>query len=54
MQKQVDGRYQIAEGNTFKDPKALIEHYKVTKQGFITIPRLPETFIINKCFPFYF
>ena len=41
IEKQVDGRYQIAQGRSFADPKELIEYYQETKTGFTTLPKVP-------------
>ncbi|KAH9488826.1 hypothetical protein Btru_058717 [Bulinus truncatus] len=41
IEKKIDGQFMIAEGQTFKDPVELIQHYKTHKTGFVTIPKIP-------------
>lgn len=41
IEKKIDGQFMIAEGVTFRDPVALIQHYQKHKTGFVTVPRIP-------------
>ncbi|XP_005099019.1 tyrosine-protein kinase SYK [Aplysia californica] len=39
--KQIDGKFQISDGVAFSDPVSLIEHYRSSKKGFLTVPKTP-------------
>ncbi|XP_059140212.1 tyrosine-protein kinase SYK-like [Physella acuta] len=41
IEKKIDGQFMIAEGVTFRDPVALIQHYQTHKTGFVTVPKIP-------------